>query len=258
MGPRPLPTVLYLHGGAWSQGTKEEAVTALLPFFSTGWAVVSPEYRLAPTDLAPAAVEDAVCVLRWVATQAGEYGFDLRRLVVAGYSAGGHLALMLGLLPDSASFGQHCPIRSPRPAAVLNLAGITDVTELLARPIERKWAVKWIGDPLTRADVARMVSPLTWVRPGVSPVITVHSAADAVVPYDQARRLHAALSRARVPNRVCNASRGGHDLLGTPEAEAVMTGLMAIMSGGAPDSAAVQAVCEASDAARAVSALPAE
>jgi acetyl esterase/lipase len=175
-----------------------------------------------------------------------EYGFDLRRLVVAGYSAGGHLALMLALIPDSVSFGDRCPgVPTPHPAAVLNFAGITDVGELLSGPTRREWAVSWIGDRLDRQHIVSSVSPLTWVRAGVPPVVTVHGEADAVVPYEQALRLHLALDHAGVANRLCTVAGGSHDLLGSPQAEHAMVGMMALMSPGdaSLDTTAWHAAC---------------
>jgi acetyl esterase/lipase len=229
--PRPregtVPTVLYLHGGGWIRGTKEQARPDLVPYLAAGWAVVNSDYRLAPGDLAPAAVEDAVCALRWVAAHAGEYGFDLRRIVVAGYSAGAHLALMLGLLPDSASFGVNClGMPTPRPAAVVSFAGITDVGALLDGPTRRDWAVTWVGDRPDPERVVASVSPLTWVRAGVAPVVTVHGEADSVVPYGQALRLHQALDRAGVPNRLITLRRTGHRIPENPEARRAMAAVM--------------------------------
>jgi len=70
---------------------------------------VNVEYRLASVALAPAAVEDCRCALRWVYQHAKEYGFDTSRLAVEGHSAGGHLSLMTGMLDASAGFDNECP-----------------------------------------------------------------------------------------------------------------------------------------------------
>jgi acetyl esterase/lipase len=221
-GPRPVPTVLFLHGGGWTQGDKEQVRWNLLPYLAAGWAGVTPDYRLAPDDLAPAAVEDAECALRWVGAHASEYGFDQRRIIVAGYSAGGHLALMLGLLPDSSLFSGHCPEATrPRPAAVVSLAGITDVGELLSGAARRDFAVTWIGARPDRDSVATLLSPLAWVRSGGVPVITAHGDADSVVPYGQAVRLHQALDRAGVPNRLISLRGVGHWLGGRTEGQVI-------------------------------------
>jgi len=242
----PFPTVLYLHGGGWTGGAKEEAVEAVGRLIDAGWAIVSPEYRVAPRDPAPAAVEDAVCSMRWLARHAAVYGFDLRRLLVAGYSAGGHLALLLAFLPDSLSFGNNCVGEpTPRPTAVLNLAGVTDVGQLLEGPWRRDWAEAWAGVRPGRPDLASTLSPLTWIRPGVPPVVTVQGEADTVVPYAQAVRLHQALSEAGVPNRLCTARTEGHDLLGATETEAVTAAVARALveRSESSRSSAIQAVC---------------
>jgi acetyl esterase/lipase len=232
-GRGPFPTILYLHGGAWRGGTKHEAVSQRLTSLLEGWAVVSPDYRLTPADPAPAAVEDAVCALRWVAAHAREFRFDLRRLVVAGYSAGGHLALLLGLLPDSLSFGDNCPaVETPRPTAVLNLAGITDVGALLEGTARRDWAVAWIDDPIARERLVSNVSPLTWVRAGVPPIVTIHGKADPVVPPDQALRLHRALKQSRVAQHLCLVPQQDHDLLGSAQVNQAMVIIGALVTRG--------------------------
>ncbi|HET9362452.1 MAG TPA: alpha/beta hydrolase, partial [Vicinamibacterales bacterium] len=88
----PQPTVVYFHGGFWAAGTKEGAVMTILPWIELGWNVVNVEYRLARVAPAPAAVEDCLCALRYLAAQAKTYGIDVSRIVVTGESAGGHLS----------------------------------------------------------------------------------------------------------------------------------------------------------------------
>ena len=94
----PAPTFIYYHGGGWVGGSKEANVLRLIPYLEKGWAAVNVQYRLGDVSLAPAAVEDSLCALRWVARNADQYGFDKTRLVVSGNSAGGHLALTTGMI----------------------------------------------------------------------------------------------------------------------------------------------------------------
>ena len=93
-----IPTVLYIHGGGWVTGSKESYVMNILPYLEMGLSVVNVEYRLASVSLAPAAVEDCRLALRWIFKNAQQYGFDTTKVIVTGGSAGGHLALMTGML----------------------------------------------------------------------------------------------------------------------------------------------------------------
>lgn len=217
-GPRTQvrPTVLEIHGGGWVLGTKEAAMFAGLPFLARGMNVVNVEYRMADVALAPAAVEDCRCALRWVYHNAKDYGFDTNRLVVSGGSAGGHLALMTGMLDSSAGFDNvKCgwwPVeRGPFPvAAIVNFFGITDVADLLGGPNRQDYAVAWLGSMPDRFDIAKRVSPLTYVRSGLPPILTLHGDADTTVPYQHAVRLHEALDRAGVSNQLYTVPGGKH------------------------------------------------
>src|SRR6516164_2237654 len=104
----PQPTLIYMHGGFWVAGNKEGALMTLMPWFEMGWNVVNVEYRLGRVALAPAAVEDCFCALKCVASQARMYNFDVNCLVVTGESAGGHLALALGLIPEEVGLDREC------------------------------------------------------------------------------------------------------------------------------------------------------
>jgi len=72
----PQPTVLYIHGGGWTGGTKEGVFMSVVPWLEMGWTVVNVEYRLARISPAPAAVEDCLCALKWVVSHAAQYHID--------------------------------------------------------------------------------------------------------------------------------------------------------------------------------------
>jgi acetyl esterase/lipase len=206
-----LPIAVLFHGGGWVTGSKDEIALDPLPFLAMGFAVVNVDYRLARAALAPAAVEDARCAVRWVVRHAPQYGFDVHKLVLVGSSAGGHLALMAALAPPSAGFDRLCPGDEPlRAAAVVNFFGIADVEALLQPPSPRDFAVGWMGGGVEKAALARQVSPLTYVTKDAPAVLTVHGDADPVVPFAQATKLHAALDRARVPNQLVPVHGGHH------------------------------------------------
>lgn len=208
----PQPTLIWIHGGGWRNGTKEQAMGWLLPWMEMGWNVVNVEYRLSTVSPAPAAVEDCLCALRWVVAHANEHKIDPARLVVSGDSAGGHLALTTGMIPDSAGLDRECASASPLPkvAAMVNWYGITDVADLLEGPNMKLYAVQWLGSAPNRVEIAKRVSPLTYVRAGLPPVITIHGDADPTVPYQHGVRLTEALKKAGVSTELVTISGGKH------------------------------------------------
>tara|TARA_B100001123_G_scaffold437129_2_gene568730 strand:+ start:11296 stop:12195 length:900 start_codon:yes stop_codon:yes gene_type:complete len=215
----PTPVLMMIHGGGWVAGTKESQLLRALPYLEMGWAVVNVSYRLVQVSRAPAAVEDCLCALQWIARNADRYHFDLSRIVTTGNSAGGHLALTSGMTPASSGLGWECTsgnfsgpptIPSVEVAAIINWYGITDVADLATGPNTKGYAVQWLGSLPNRAEVASVVSPLTYVDSEVPPVLTIHGDADQIVPYDHALRLHAALDEAGVANQLHTVPGGGH------------------------------------------------
>ena len=207
----PNPTLIYFHGGGWTGGSKEGSSLTFLPFLEMGWNVVNVEYRLARISLAPAAVQDALCALRWVIRNAKDYTIDTTRLVTMGNSAGGHLALTTGMVPASAGLDRQCPgTEDLKVAAIINWYGITDVNELLDGPNMKVYAVTWLAAMMNRDEVAKRVSPLTYVRPGLPSVISIQGDADPTVPYSQSVRLHQALEKVGVRNQLVTIPAGKH------------------------------------------------
>ena len=207
----PVPTLIYIHGGGWVGGNKEGAILNILPYLEMGWAVVNVQYRLARISLAPAAVEDCRCALRWVIRNAKEYNFDVNKLVVSGHSAGGHLSLTTGMLPASAGLDRECyGTEDLKVAAIINWFGITDVNDLLEGPNLKSYAVQWLSSLPNREDVAKRVSPIHYVRAGLPPILTIHGDADPTVPYAHGVKLHEALTKAGVPNQLLTIPGGKH------------------------------------------------
>jgi len=207
----PQPTLIWIHGGGWTGGNKESATFSLLPYMEMGWNVVNVEYRLAKISLAPAAVEDCLCALRWVIRNAKQYGFDTNKLVVSGGSAGGHLALTTAMIPASEGMDRQCPGTEPlKVAAVVDWYGITDVVDLLDGANMKTYAVQWMGSMPNRVEIAKRVSPLTYVRAGLPPVISIQGDQDPTVPYEHSVRLQDALKRVAVDGELITIPGGKH------------------------------------------------
>lgn len=211
---RATTTVVFIHGGGWVAGAKETSVMAFLPYLEMGFSVVNVEYRLARVSLAPGAVQDCRLALRWVFKNAKQYGFDTTKIIVTGGSAGGHLALMTGMLDPT--YGFDIPTDwdyagvEPKVAAIVNWYGITDVNDLLSGPNRQDYAVNWLSNLSDKENLARQMSPMSYVRKGLPPIFTVHGDKDQLVPYNQAVRLHEALTKAGVPNQLVTIPGGKH------------------------------------------------
>lgn len=216
----PNPTLIYIHGGGWIFGDRTGATLMFLPYIEMGWNVVNVEYRMASASPAPAAVEDCRCALRWVYQHAKQFNIDTGRLVLTGHSAGGHLSLITGMLPDRTSLDNDCYGEEKlKVAAIINWFGPTDVVDLMQGPNLKNYALMWVGSQANGLDIAKKVSPLTYVRAGLPPVLTVHGDKDDVVPYDQALRLHQALTQASVPNELVTIKGGAHWNFGEAQEE---------------------------------------
>lgn len=245
----PTPTLVYIHGGGWTNGSKEASALTFLPYLEMGWSVVNVSYRLADAAHAPAAVEDCRCALRWVYRNAGQFDFDLGRIVVTGNSAGGHLALTTGMLPASAGLDRQCPGDRRRAwttgatstadlevAAIVNWYGITDVHDLAHRApgISGNFTEAWLGSRGDRDAVARRVSPTNYVRSDTPPILTIHGDADPIVPYDHATRLHELLDEWGVPNRLLTIEGGGHGGFNPGENQRIYAAIRAFLGEHVP------------------------
>lgn len=217
----PKPTLILFHGGGWVAGQKERNVLFLLPYLSMGWAAINVEYRMAPDSPAPAAVEDCRCALRWAYYHAQEFNLDASKFVLTGTSSGGHLALITGILPNGSIFDHQCPTpdsirwrngKEPevKVAAIVNWFGITDVVDLLEGLNAKHYAIEWFGSMSNRQELARLVSPINYIRAGLPAIISIHGNKDNIVPYAQTVKLHATLDKVGVPNKLVTINGAGH------------------------------------------------
>lgn len=129
----PLPVMLYIHGGGFTLCSKEtHRSLALLKAAEPGYLVFNINYRLAPRHRFPAAIEDACAAYRWVVAHAARYGGDPRRIVVAGESAGGNLALGVAIAatyPRPEPYAQAVYATGAVPAAVMPITPYLQASE---------------------------------------------------------------------------------------------------------------------------------
>jgi acetyl esterase/lipase len=204
------PGVIFIHGGGWVEGDKESRFERFcLPFVRRGMVVANIEYRLAKAAPAPAAVNDVLKAAQWFQDHAAMYRVDPKRILVSGDSAGGHLALMTAMTPASAGLGPSSKI-----AAVVDFYGIADVADQITGDRQRPYAVAWVAqqppDQQDRMELARRLSPITYVRKGLPPILALHGDADAVVPYEQSLTLVNALKNVGGDAELITVPSGQH------------------------------------------------
>lgn len=209
-GKGRAPVLIFLHGGGWARGERPKSWTGFRRFVDAGYAVVSVQYRLSGTARAPAAVQDARCAMAWAAREADRYQLDPRRIVVMGNSAGGHLALLAGMMGTKSDIDLPACGPVPRAAAIVDFYGPSDLRPESVGAWHSPSITKWIGEGGDAPSLAARMSPLTLVRKGQPPVFIVHGDADDVVPIQSSQLLKAALDKAGVPSEFHIVPGGGH------------------------------------------------
>ena len=210
----PVPTVVYVHGGAWIQGDKEEGAGTvdIPPLLEAGFAVVAVNYRLAPEYKFPAMIEDVKCAIRFLRANADRYGLATERMGAYGGSAGGHLVSLLGLTDSSAGWdsGEYAEYSS-HVQAVVDMFGPTNLTG----PFPAEAPVKCedvFGTCNVNDPVLRDASPVTWISADDPPFLILHGDKDEVVPLSQSETLHERLRDAGVDVTLVVVKNGEHGL----------------------------------------------
>ena len=220
-GKTPGPVLVHFHGGGWARGARPESWTGFRAYLAAGFSVITVQYRLAGQAPAPAAVQDARCVLHWVGANASRFGFDSRRIVVSGTSAGGHLALMTGLLPPANDVDPDDCKQGPKAAAILDFYGPTDLTATDGTK-RHPTIANWIGTGAGAAAMERRMSPVAWLSAASPPVFIGHGDADPVVPVAQSTELKRRLDALAVPSDIFVVAGGGHGKF-DPASQSAMT-----------------------------------
>ena len=198
------PVCLYIHGGGWQGGDKAEGEIFMRGPVSAGWIGVSTNYRLSGQATWPAQIDDVHACLEWISMHSNELNADTSRILVAGGSAGGHLALLAGL--DQGQWGDY------RIIGAFSLYGPTD---LLAGEWDfhqiRYMIVNLLGgDPHNQQQLARDASPVNYVDARDIPVFMVHGDADDLVPIQQSSGLLELLQAHGVEARLVTVPGGNH------------------------------------------------
>lgn len=211
--PGPFPAVVVLHGGGWVAGSHEVVRPIAAALAAQGYVTASVGYRMVPRHRFPAQIEDAKCAVRWLRANAERYHIDSERIGALGFSAGAHLALLLGFTEekDGLEGTGGNPQQSSRVQAVINVSGPTDLMRPEWPDATRLVIADFLGGYREQLPgTYRAASPMAYIRRGAPPVLTIHGTADSVVPFEQAELLHSALRKARIPSRLTTLHGKGH------------------------------------------------
>lgn len=215
------PAIINIHGGGWSGGTKDSQ-NGFNPYFKAGFAVANIEYRLSGQATAPAAVEDTRCALIYLIKNAKTLNIDVNKIVIMGGSAGGHLALMGGLLGNDSRFDTNCPgVKNIKVAAIIDKYGIVDVGDKRYGKFRNGSEKRWLGSRVGDEAFIESVSPIYYVKKDSPPVFIVHGDADPAVPVQQSIDLKKKLDEMGVKNEFMTVPGGLHGKF-SPEQNAEM------------------------------------
>lgn len=185
----PMPVVVFYHPGAWQRRDKRAVRTMFM--LEHGFAVVSIGYRLAQHAQFPAQVQDANDGLRHLLDHADDYGIDPERVVLAGTSAGAHLATLAVLANDQTAFH---PVEGFRPRGIMAIYGAYDMPRLVQdeelTDVDQSSPDSPLGlmlgaPPAEVPDALHDASPVSFARADVPPFLLMHGREDRVLPWTQ-------------------------------------------------------------------------
>jgi acetyl esterase/lipase len=204
---KPRPGIVVIHGGGWIEGDKSSSASRehgvpgnIVDFAALGFVAVTINYRLAGEAPFPAALEDCKNAVRWLRAHARDYNLDPDRIGASGNSAGGHLAMLLGMVGPDAHLEGNGPYQdqSSLVQAVVSDSGPIDLVEQYRHGALRQVCDRFMGGPPEgdRAAAYRLASPADRINPGIPPLLLIYGVDDGQVPVETADRFVLALGRA--------------------------------------------------------------
>jgi acetyl esterase/lipase len=206
-GSKPRPGIIVIHGGGWVEGDRSSFTSRdsgvpgnIVDFAAQGFVAVAINYRLSGEASFPAALEDCQCAVRWLRAHAATYDLDAQHIGVFGNSAGGHLALLLGLLGRDTAAEKDVPYSgvSSRVQAVVSDSGLIDLLYQYEHDRARRIITQFLGGPPEgeRIVAYRRASPRWQITKDAPPMLLIYGAADEQVPVETADDFVSALHHA--------------------------------------------------------------
>jgi acetyl esterase/lipase len=206
-GDKPRPAIVVIHGGGWLEGDKSSFASQkhgvpgnIVEFAQLGFVAVTINYRLSREAQFPAALEDCKCAVRWLRAHAREYHVDPKHIGAYGNSAGGHLAMLLGMVGKEAGLEGDGPYgdESSRVQAAVSDSGPIDLLYQVDHGTLKGVVTQLLGGAPDggRAAMYKQASPRYHIGPDTPPLLLIYGGADDQVPVESADEFVLALGRA--------------------------------------------------------------
>ncbi len=224
------PTLIYFHGGGWVEGERTSRFLGLLPYLERGWCVVNVDYRLLDkTDLI-GCLDDCNDAINWVLENSLKYKFDPDRMYLSGESAGGHLALLTGMMDQSTRKNVLSNPKDRNIAGIINWYGITDIPQAIKFWNDSSYTKvisdKWDGDLEMYYD---LTSPINYVSQHTPPILSIHGDADVNVEIEQSIALHKRLDDEKIKNRLIKVPGKKHGNFSSEELASIFESIWAFL-----------------------------
>ena len=214
--PNPY-LIIWIHGGAWHSGTKESTTKT---FFHSGYALASIDYRLSVEATFPAQLHDIKAAIRYLRANASKNGYRSDKMIIAGSSAGGHLAVLTGVTNNDkaleGNLGQYIETSSAV-QGILDYYGPTNFTTILKQSTSHGVSVRapamalLLGNAVDNAiDLAKQASPVYHVDVHDPPLLIFHGDQDIQVPINQSHELVGAYKKHKLNVQLEVVHGGGH------------------------------------------------
>jgi acetyl esterase/lipase len=214
----PAGLIVWVHGGAWRAGSRMSVDLAGMT--ERGWAVASVDYRLSTVARFPAQIHDIKAAIRYLRAHAKDHGYPPSRLVIAGSSAGGHLAALVGVTNHAAALEGNVGADSRESSdvqAIVSLYGASNLTSILSQSTPHGLSVRepalelLLGaQPEATPELARLASPVFHVDAKDPPLLLLHGDQDNQMPINQSHELQGAYEKLGLPVRLVVIHGAGH------------------------------------------------
>ncbi len=201
------PLIVYVHGGGWRAGSKEDVPIADL--YDKGFAIASVNYRLSTQAVFPAQVHDIKAAIRFLRSKAGLYHINASKIAIIGSSAGGHLAALVGVSNRNPKLegkvGEHLD-QSSDAQVIVSYYGASNLETILSQSTPKGLEFRipalklLLGDtPDKKPELAKLASPVTHLDKNDPPLLLIHGDADPQMPPQQSQELAKAYESLGLP-----------------------------------------------------------